>query len=168
MASRNSKSDQLPASGKLFSQLAKEHAREVGRKARNHAYYHMGTGLKVMDAFNTLNATLCAERENPATAAGAMSHADFQLLKQGITNFKVRINVHNMHQLQYTQIMPSTGKALRNILSPETIQGRFSLEELMKIIATELGAFLKEESRKSDRKAVVEQIKESCRSHRRN
>jgi hypothetical protein len=64
--------------------------------------------------------------------------------------------------------MRSDGVALRNILSPETIRRKFiSLDVLAKTIGTELASFLTADTRKSDRKAVVDQIKESCRSRRR-
>ena len=210
----------------LFSQLAKERARETKRKVRTRTEYRMGANAKVIDAFNTLEATLEAERQNPATASEAMSNADFQLLKQGITNFRVRVKVHDnitldeLRQMRiacdirkntmanslssdevadlnywsnalveetrrlsfnvmrpcqhpptvpshHAHIMPSSGEALRNILTPETIRRRFiSIDALAKTISTELVNFLTAPYRASDRKAVVEQIKESCRSRR--
>jgi hypothetical protein len=211
----------------LFSQLAKEHARETKQKVKTRTEYRMGANAKVMEAFNTLNETLQAERRNTSSSSASamsmsMSDADFQILKQGITNFGVRVKVYDnltlneLRQMriecdmkkntatsedevsdlnywtnalsgeirrlsfnamktsqpatvpsQHVRIMPSTGRALRNILSPETIRRKFtSLDALAKTIGAELVKFLTEESRKSDRKAVVEQIKESCRSRR--
>lgn len=214
----------------LFSQMAKERARETKRKVRTRTEYRMGANAKVIQAFNTLNATLEAERQNPAVASEVMSEvmsdADFQLLKQGITNFRVRVKVHDnitldeLRQMRiacdirkntmanslssdevadlnywsnalveetrrlsfnvmrpcqhpptvpshHAHIMPSSGEALRNILTPETIRRRFiSIDALAKTISTELVNFLTAPYRASDRKAVVEQIKESCRSRR--
>lgn len=206
----------------LFSQLAKEHARETKRKVRTRTEYRMGANAKVTGAFNTLNATLQAERQKPAVDSEVMSDADFQILKQGITNFGVRVKVYdnltlnelrrmridcdvqkniatseeevsdlnywatalseeirrlNLNAMKsqpaavpshHVRIMPSTGRALCNILSPETIRRKFtSLDALANTIGAELVKFLTEESRKTDRKAVVEQIKDSCRSRRR-
>jgi hypothetical protein len=208
----------------MFSQLAKQCARETKRKVRTRTEYCMSANAKVIEAFNTLETTLQIERQNPVTASAAMTDSDFQLLKQGIANFRVRVKVDDnltlcelrqirvdcdlrkntmahalsgdeasdlnywatalmgeirrfgfnaMRQLpgvpsQHVQIMRSDGVALRNILSPETIRRKFiSLDVLAKTIGTELASFLTADTRKSDRKAVVDQIKESCRSRRR-
>lgn len=70
---------------------------------------------------------------------------------------------------QHAQIAQTSGFALRNILTPETIRRRFiSLNALTQKIREELAAFLTDESRSQDRAEVVKQIKESCRAKKNN
>jgi hypothetical protein len=65
---------------------------------------------------------------------------------------------------QQAQIMHSSGITLCNVLSPETIRRRFiSLKNLTDAIRSDLVIFLTSESRKLDRTAVVNQIKEAIR-----
>jgi hypothetical protein len=65
---------------------------------------------------------------------------------------------------QHAQIAHTSGIALRNILTPETIRRKFiSLKALTQKISEEVAAFLTEEHRTDDRAEVVKQIKESCK-----
>ena len=65
---------------------------------------------------------------------------------------------------QQAQIMLSSGLTLCKVLSPETIRRKFiSLKNLTDAIRTDLVRFLISESRKLDRAAVVNQIKEDIR-----
>ena len=65
----------------IFSQDAKTSARETKRKITSQTYYRMGANKKVTDAFDSLEKSC------------EMPQADFQLLKNAIGNFNVRIRM---------------------------------------------------------------------------
>lgn len=76
-----------------FSQAAKEYAARNKKRIRTNSHYRMGVNTHVKRAFNELEERLNKQRTSAAT--GVMSQADFQLLKQGIENFHVKIVVHD-------------------------------------------------------------------------
>lgn len=64
---------------------------------------------------------------------------------------------------QHAQISSNAGVALRDILDPHTIRGKFtSLNNLTKRVRQDLVAFLTLDGRANDRVKVVKQIKEAC------
>ena len=232
-----------------FSQSAKQHATEMKRRRspKSRTFYRMSASFRVKRAFDELQ-----EKRT-------MSASDFNLLKQAINNFSVRLDVHDSNTFaelkqmraeaeiqeeaaalethhafldkndggddskylnakdryldlknwkdeltkyiravepkpkfgytnlgggllkyteitttidappcvpsQHAQIARTSGIALRNILTPETIRRRFiSLNALTQKIREEVAAFLTDEFRIVDRDEVVKQIKESCRT----
>jgi hypothetical protein len=76
-----------------FSQAAKEYAAKNKQRIRTKSQYRMGANSLVKNALNDLEERLNKQRTSAAT--GVMSQADFQLLKQGIENFHVKIVVHD-------------------------------------------------------------------------
>jgi hypothetical protein len=240
-----------------FSQAAKEYAARNKKLIRTNSHYRMGVNTHVKRAFNELEERLNKQRTSPrqATSAAVMSQSDFQLLKQGIENFHVKIVVHDsltlaelkdvrdkcytekesmaniisqrqhdlrtivaesvdasaastaiaavgclsanfilqlrnayddldywwkevgteIRRVEYSKEVPSqqaeisrsSGLTLQNILTPSTIRRRFiSLNALTKTIRNELKNFITDESRHKDRATVVEEIKQCCRSSR--
>jgi hypothetical protein len=242
-----------------FSQAAKQHAAENKKRitSKTRSVYRMAANSRVNRAFQELDAKLQKQRQiqEDTPAAMPMSESDFQLLKQAIENFEVRLIVHDSTTLselkeqrtqatnemadiastintiasvasaaaaesadsgdsipkyveliisykekesdmkdwvsalateirridpssgcgyresppapavpsQHVQIANSSGKTLRDILSPETIRRRFiSLHTLTQAIRKELLEFLTDECRRKDRAEVVQQIKNSC------
>jgi hypothetical protein len=64
---------------------------------------------------------------------------------------------------QHARISSNAGVALRDILDPHTIRGKFtSLNNLTKRVRQDLVAFLTSDGRANDRVKVVKQIKEAC------
>lgn len=74
-----------------FAQEAKRTAAESKRRGsiRSRTFYRMGTSKQVNIAFNALQQKL------QMTTPEIMSQTDFQLLKQAIGNFRIRLVVHD-------------------------------------------------------------------------
>jgi hypothetical protein len=108
----------------------------------------------------------------------ALSHASvIQHLKEAHDNLDYWVKelsaeirrIQNSKEVpsQQAEISRSSGVTLQNILSESTIRRRFiSLNTLTKTIRSELKNFITDESRHKDRATVVEQIKQCCRSSR--
>jgi hypothetical protein len=191
----------------IFSQVAKTSAQETKKKIVSRTDYRMGANKRVKDALISL--------EKSCSDSDEMTQHDFQLLKNAIEMYRVRIHVFDsvsisdlvamrtkaqtelfsanitplkeldltkwMNDLtgeirrvntvrpigvpsQQAQIMHSSGLTLCSILSPETVRRKFiSLKNLTETIRSDLITFLTSESRKDDRAAVVNQIKEAIR-----
>jgi hypothetical protein len=78
-----------------FSQSAKHAAAALKRRRSPHArtYYCMAASQQVKKAFDTLQQQIENKPE-------LMSQADFQLLKQAISKFRVKLNVHDSKTFQ--------------------------------------------------------------------
>lgn len=70
---------------RIFARAAKQQARETKRRVVSRTYYRMAANKKVTDAIGAL--------EMEIDCSGEMTQADFQLLKQAIEMFSVRIHV---------------------------------------------------------------------------
>lgn len=82
-----------------FSQAAKQHAAENKKRltSKTRSVYRMAANTRVNRAFQELDAKLQKQRQiqEDTPAEMPMSESDFQLLKQAIENFEVRLIVHD-------------------------------------------------------------------------
>jgi hypothetical protein len=77
-----------------FSQAAATRASKSKLKIKSRTHYRMAANLKVQQAINHLETRLQQLRESNS-GVQVMSEKDFRLLKQAISNFCVRIVVHD-------------------------------------------------------------------------
>jgi hypothetical protein len=105
-----------------------------------------------------------------ATEAAAFIQKCQEHYKNDLTHLNVSLSaeINRMQTVnetvpsQHAQIAHSSGPALQNILSPETIRRRFlSLNALTRAIRSDLLAFLANDARGKDHAIVVQQIKDS-------
>lgn len=76
-----------------FSQAAKQHAADVKRRRspKSRTIYRMGANTRVKDALAHLKKKLDETREEDHLTPPHLSEEDYQILKQGIENFRVKI-----------------------------------------------------------------------------